>query len=438
MNRLVDEITTCCGVSRLRGYRLAQGWTLVRAVEELRSMCAVHGLAGPKLDQDQLRVWETKTDHRPKPATIDLLCRLYQANARELDLETAGDYRADKARPRGAALDLLVPATEASPVTAPSWVDEVRRSIDRTLAAGSVSVAQLDLLDERLLLHRQQYISSPPQQILPELIEDLREVQILATVRQPAAVQVRLSEMTAVLATLVADALMKLGSLRQASGWYATAQAAADDSGPADLRARVRVQAAMLPYYYGPLDRAVQLAHDARLLLTRRRPTITLAFAAAAEARARARSGDAAGAEQTMRRAQEAFGAANQPSVQDAWAFPERRLLLYLSGALTYLGQTHRARQMQSRAHELYAPTHGSVDPALLRIEGAICLARERNLSEACALAGHAFLEVPEGHRTRILEARARDVIEAVPRQMRNSRSTRELGEILALPSGAM
>ncbi|WP_434599030.1 hypothetical protein [Streptomyces sp. A5-4] len=53
-------------------------------------MCAVQGLAGPQLNQDQLRVWETRPEHRRQPATIDPLCRLYQANARELDLATAG------------------------------------------------------------------------------------------------------------------------------------------------------------------------------------------------------------------------------------------------------------------------------------------------------------------------------------------------------------
>ncbi|MEC4020488.1 hypothetical protein [Streptomyces sp. H27-D2] len=435
--RLVDEIAQCCSVSRLRGHRLAHGWTLVQAVQQFQALCATQERAGPRLDPDQLRVWETKPDRRPQASTTDLLCRLYRCNARDLGLEAAGDYSRAGALVPANATELPPPSPVTASGPASDWLEDIRRGVDRTLAMGSVTTGQLDLLDERLLLHRRQYIISPPQQMLTELIEDLREVQLLAGDRQPASVQLRLSEMTAVLATLVADALMKLGSLRQAGGWYATALSAADDSGRRDLRARVRVQAAMLPYYYGPLDRAVQLAYEARLLV-QNRPTQTGAFAAAAEARARARSGDTAGAERAMRVAQEVFTAAEHPAELDAWAFPERRLLLYLSGALTYLGQTRRAREVQSHAHSLYAGVNGSIDPALLRIEGAICLARERHLNEACELAGRAFLNVPAGHRTQILEARVRDVIEAVPRPMRSSRSARELDEILALPTGAM
>ncbi|MFF0741504.1 hypothetical protein ACFYVL_14005 [Streptomyces sp. NPDC004111] len=318
------------------------------------------------------------------------------------------------------------------------WIDAFRRNVDRTLAAGSVSPGQLDLLDERLLLHRRQYISRPPNAMILALLEDLREVQLIASERQPAATQLRLSEMTSVLATLVADALMKLGSLRQARDWYATALTAADDSRNLDMRARVRVQAAMLPYYYGPLDDAVRLASDARVLLQARGSNATtLAFAAAAEARARARNGDNEGALHIMNLAEDAFAAADHTQATDAWAFPERRFLLYLSGIHTYLNQTREAEEVQERALTLYATQQGSIDPALLRIERALCLAREHHLSDAFALAGRAYLDVPADHRTQILGARAQDVLNAAPQQMRTVRAGLELQEILALPRGS-
>ncbi|MCX5206732.1 hypothetical protein OG897_35675 [Streptomyces sp. NBC_00237] len=270
------------------------------------------------------------------------------------------------------------------------------------------------------------------------LLEDLREVQLLASERQPAATQLRLSEMTSVLATLVADALMKLGSLRQASDWYATALTAADDSRNLDMRARVRVQAAMLPYYYGPLDEAVRLAAEARTLLQEQGSgASTLAFAAAAEARARARNGDTEGALRIMHLAEDAFASAAPTQATDAWAFPERRFLLYLSGILTYLNHTREAEKIQNRALSLYAAQQGSIDPALLNIERALCLARDHHLSEAFTLAGRAYLDVPADHRTQILGARAQDVLNAAPQQMRTVRAGIELQEILALPRGS-
>jgi tetratricopeptide (TPR) repeat protein len=239
--------------------------------------------------------------------------------------------------------------------------------------------------------------------------------------------------MTAVLSTFIADALMKLGRLRQSRAWYATARTAADDSGNVTLRARVRVQAAMLPYYYGPIDAAVELAREARLL-TRGRPSATAAFAAAAEARALAQRHDEAGAAQAIAHAIAAFDRCDNPGDEgDAWAFPHRRLLLYLSGAYTALGQTRRAREIQQQALALYDDQTG-IDPALLHLEAAIGLAHDRSPSEACQLASATYLQVPAAHRTPILVARAQYVITAVPPGMRGTRQVRELGEILALP----
>lgn len=422
--RLVTEIAQCCGVARLRAHRFAQGWTLAQACQHLRDRCATENLSCPRVDGDQLRAWETGKV-RPQPATIDLLCRLYRTNAQDLGLDTAGDYGTP---------------TTTQPATASfsaEWLDSFRRLVDRTLATATITSGQLDLLDERVLLHRQHYLARPPHQMVTDLLADLREVQALAAERQPAASQLRLSEITAILATLTADALMKLGHLRHADAWYATARTAADDSGNTDLRARVRAQSAMLPYYYGPLHRAVRLAHEARLLAQHQRPaTNTAAFAAAAEARARARSNDRPGAEHALRLAQELFAHAAPVPADDAWTFPERRLLLYLSGTLTYLRLDHRARQARGQARHLYRHHPGGIDPALLAIDEAISLLHDHHLTEACDLTSQAYLGIPPGHRTQILGARARNVIDAVPTRLRTARPARDLDTLLALPAG--
>ncbi|MEU0992339.1 hypothetical protein ABZ347_37625, partial [Streptomyces sp. NPDC005953] len=258
---------------------------------------------------------------------------------------------------------------------------------------------------------------------------------LLAAERQPATVQMRLSEMTAVLATLIADALMKLGRLRQSRVWYTTARAASDDTTNTDLRARVRAQAAMLPYYYGPLTAAVTLAREARMI-ARRLPTPTAAFAAAAEARALARQGDTAQAEEAIRIARDTFERCQHGDPDDAFAFPERRLLLYLSGALTYCGNTQDARSVQTRALTLYG-NHQGIDPALIQLEQAICLARERHPSQACELATAAYSELPADQRTELLGARAHDVLTSIPQRMRTTPAARQLGDALALPSAA-
>ncbi|MDX3367415.1 XRE family transcriptional regulator [Streptomyces sp. ME02-6987-2C] len=308
--------------------------------------------------------------------------------------------------------------------------------MDRTLAAGTVNATQLDLLEEQVLWAREEYLFTPPAPMLKVLLGYLTEVEHLAVHRQPASIQVRLSELTAMLATLVADALMKLGDLTRSRSWFATARNAADDSGNVELRARVRAQAAMLPFYYGPLESAVSLSREARIL-SRGRPGATAAFASAAEARALAKLGNTEGAEPALRRAVIAFeqSGAGSGADNDAFAFPERRLLLYESGTLTALGRTSQARRVQEEALSLY-PKKTGIDPALLQFEAALCLVQDRSLSEACQLAGATFLRIDPAHRTPIVEERARDVIEALPPGVQRTRTARELRDILALPPG--
>nr|WP_228873934.1 XRE family transcriptional regulator [Streptomyces halstedii] len=270
------------------------------------------------------------------------------------------------------------------------------------------------------------------------LLNHLAEVEDLAAHRQPAAVQVRLSELTAMLATLVADALMKLGYLPRSRSWYATARNAADDSGNTQLRARVRAQAAMLPFYYGPLEAAVSLSREARIIC-RGRPCATAAFASAAEARALAKLGDTEGAEAALGYATAAFeqsGAGGQAD-NDAFGFPERRFRLYESGTLTALGRTSQARRVQEAALRLY-PSKTGIDPALLHFEAALCLARDRSPTEACQLAAATYLRIVPEHRTPIVEERAREVIGVLPPGVRSGRAALELREILALPRGQM
>ncbi|WP_326581670.1 helix-turn-helix transcriptional regulator (plasmid) [Actinacidiphila glaucinigra] len=421
-----------CGVSELRAQRLARGLTLKQAAEGLNRL-GEGRVDAPRTDGDQLGHWES--GRRPRKNTIDLLCVFYDCTAADI-----GFVRSAMSPTNVAATKDLIPCSpwkaRADSDTLAQQVDAARWSVDRTLTAGTVSATQLDLLDEQVLWAREQYVYTPPAPMIEILLRHLAEVDELSAHRQPAAVQVRLSELLAMLATLVADALMKLGQLSRSQSWYATARNAADDSGNAELRARVRAQAAMLPFYYGPLEAAVNLAREARIIC-RGRPSATAAFAAAAEARALAKMGDAVGANVALRHAAAAFeqSGAGGPADNDAFGFPERRFLLYESGTLTSLGHTSRARRTQDAALRLY-PARTGIDPALLSLETAICLARERSATEACQLAGTAILRITPAHRTPIVEQRAHEVIQTLPPGIRDGRAVRELRDILALPAG--
>ncbi|MFJ2419210.1 helix-turn-helix domain-containing protein [Streptomyces brevispora] len=429
-----------CAVSLLRAQRLARGLTLKEAAKGLNEISAGRHDA-PRVDGDQLGHWEN--GRQPRPATVGLLCEFYgNCTPEGLGFLSTGTAVVQPSSDLTVAKRLLPsPAGAPRPFAVDALEDQVdaaRRSVDRTLAAGTVSSTQLDMLDEQVLWAREQYIYTAPTPMVTVLLDLLAEVQELAGQRQPAAVQVRLSELTSMLATLVADALMKLGQLPRSQSWYATARNAADDSGNTELRARVRAQAAMLPFYYGPLEAAVALAREARIIC-RGRPSPTAAFASAAEARALAKLGDKVGAETARRLATAAFeqSGAGGRSDSDAFGFPERRFRLYESGTLTALGRTSEARRIQEAALRLY-PSKTGIDPALLSLEAALCLALDRSPTEACQLAVTTILRIAPEHRTPIVEQRAREVIGALPPGSKSGSAARELREILALPSGQM
>nr|WP_053735847.1 helix-turn-helix transcriptional regulator [Nocardia sp. NRRL S-836] len=311
-------------------------------------------------------------------------------------------------------------------------VDQARGLVDSTLSKGLGSMGRLELIEERVVDWIDSYTHTPPAKMLDDLMPDLLEVRRLAEDRQPAKVQQRLSTATAVLSLLSADALMKLGQVTRARSWYGTARLAADDTTDGLLRAQVRAHEAMLPYYYGRLERTVSLAQEAQVLAAGAVSSAT-ALAAAAEGRALARFGDSDGAERAMATAQRLVDRLDAPSTDAAFEFNDKRLLLYLSGTLTYLGEFDRARQVQREALDRYrAGPAPVIDPALIKLDQAVGEAVEGDIDDACALAVNALLELPEEHRTRIVLTRATDVVKAIPTQRWQRPAVSELRELVA------
>lgn len=310
-------------------------------------------------------------------------------------------------------------------------LDQARVLVDHTLSTGTASTTRLDLIEERVAENAAVYVRTPPAQILTHIAPDLVEVQSLASQRQPAVVQARLSAATAVLALMTADALMKLGQVGRARHWYGTARLAADDTNDLRLRASVRAQAAMLPYYYGRVEQAVELSRAAQVLLPHTACHAT-ALAAAGEARGLARLGDRDGARQAMDRAEDLVTGLTEPATDTAFNFNEKRLLLYMSGILTYLRDTQRARKVQEQALARYEKHPEIViDPALIRLDQAVAESIDGDASSASHAAIATLQGLPEQHRTKIVLTRALDVVTALPPPSRTTSAVIELRELV-------
>ncbi|WP_424638133.1 XRE family transcriptional regulator [Embleya sp. AB8] len=427
-------------------YRAAHGWTQQQAADRVNATAVRTGVdetGTASMDSSRIcnfEMWPIG-GRRPSLHVLKILAMTYETTVERLvDID---DRRAmdeserlllgDLTRPLSAEEQtpsrLVLPTT---PVPALFDIDAARQALDRTLGTTSVSYAQLDLLDERMEEHRRRYMFTPPQRMLGSLLGDTSEIRSIAAERQPARVQMRLSEALAKLAFLIADALMKLGDIRRSRAWYDTARTAAEDSGNAELRARTAVQAAMLFYYFGSPGQAAQLAREARSIIGPT-PTPTACLAAAAEARAAARIGDQDVARSALREARTLFERTERTRDDDAFGFPERRLLFYISGTLVYLDQPTEALEVQHRALMLYPDTAG-IDPTLIRLEQAIGMARRHDYTDACHLALDALARVPDGHRTVIVDHRARDVLDSLPATVGRERVVTKFREALAPP----
>ncbi|RSM50588.1 hypothetical protein DMB66_43145 [Actinoplanes sp. ATCC 53533] len=290
----------------------------------------------------------------------------------------------------------------------------LRARLDEALAAATVSGRQLEMIEESTHDHVRAYPATPPTAMLARIAVECAEVLTLSRRRQPAALQARLSGAAALLATLCADALMRLGETTDARLWYRTAVLAADDSALPHLSVLVRAQAAMLPYYFGDPQQTVALADKALTLSAT--PCASAALAAAGRARALARLGAAEAARTAMRTARNLFDEVGATDSDAAFEFPAKRLLFYLSGAATWSGDTATAYRLQDEALELYRASPAvSIDPTLILLDRSMCLARDRRTDEAATTACEAVTILPKPQRTEIVLTRAYDVVATVP-----------------------
>jgi tetratricopeptide (TPR) repeat protein len=274
-----------------------------------------------------------------------------------------------------------------------------------------------------------------PTVLLTLLRDEVREVHTLAA-GSTAAMQTRLSQSFALLVTMAADAFLKLGDVRRAERGFASAERAADATGNARLRAGVRAQHALLPYYYGHVGEAVDLAREAqRLLPETGGDTAALAYATAA--RALARGGDHDDARAALWRAETLLD--GSAATDDSLRFSRKRFLLYASGVFTHLGDSAGASAVQEEALRLYDAEPGNVlGPALIRLDRAVGMAERGDVVAACGLARAVAVRLPAEHRDAIVVNRMSDVLRAVPESARAQTPATDLRTLLgALPNAS-
>ncbi|GAA2900293.1 hypothetical protein GCM10010517_65930 [Streptosporangium fragile] len=462
--QIAEEIHEKCssqfGTTRIKGHRLAHGVALADVIEQIRALFERDGKSAPGIGETLLSAYESGLK-RPGPEYLHYLCSAYRVEPASLGYDgpcicghghkMPGVVRGDlqEVRPdtspgprellihpigadpsadggeedenvlRRTLLQLLAGGAVALDGQVLGSVENIRRRMDDTLVAATVSPAMLDQWEEATIGFGRQYMSTPPLRLLCDVLLEFSAVRKAMERRQPVDLQERLCRMAAQLAGLSGMIMVNLGDHRLARSFFRTGRTAADETGDRALRAWVTAREALVPLYYGDPREALNLAKKSRDLAGQT-PCAAQAMAPVVEARALAMLSGAGRkevvdqAKRALSRARAAFSQMTASEQDDAaFGYTERQLYFHQGDALVKLGQAMEADLILEQALTKYGPGDW-LDPTLIKFDRARCRLLEGDVDEALEIARRTLASLGEGCRPDILMQRAHEIAREV------------------------
>lgn len=327
---------------------------------------------------------------------------------------------------------LAAPAAGKLSISDLTEIEQIRRETDRVLEATNVSTSMLDRWEEAAEEYGFAFRYVSPDRLLCEIVLDLMDVRRLTARRQPMEVQRQLCHVIARLSGLAALAMGDLGDFRTAQGWFRTARAAADETGDRQLRGWVLAKEATEFLFHGrPPEMAVERARMAQVVAG---PSASpaLAIALSAEARGYSRMGRKNEVSACINKAEEVFYRLDSSSqTSSVHAYSERQLLFHQGDAWTALGSQPEASQVHARVLPMY-PENEPLEPALIKINDAKCLARAGDIEQACLLTVGTISSLPEKYKSTVTTERSSEVLNLIPTDRRNTGAARDLTTLVS------
>ncbi|MEV4012693.1 XRE family transcriptional regulator [Nonomuraea angiospora] len=416
--QIADEIHEQCtpqfGTSRVKSHRLSYGIALADVIEQIRALFERDNKAMPGIGETLLSAYESGLK-RPGPEYMHYLCTVYRVEPLELGFDgpcicgrghrtpglllgeglerplTQAEREAtvpqepetdeDENILRRTMLNLLNPGTSAAteldgPVL--GACEGIRRRMDETLVAATVSAAMLDQWEEATQSFGRQYTTTAPLRLLCDVMLEMSAVRVALTRRQPIDLHDRLLRMAAQLAGLSGMIMINLGDHRLARSFFRTGRTAADETGDRALRAWITARESLVPLYFGDAREALNLAKKSRDLAGAL-ACPAQAMAPVVEARALAMLSGAENkkeivdqAKRALARARNAFSHMRPEHQEDmAFGYTEKQLYFYQGDVLTKLGQTLEAEVVLDQALDKYEDH--ILDQTLIRLDQAQC-----------------------------------------------------------------
>jgi len=410
---IVSAISRHCGVSRLRAYRIAYGYTLTEVVDLIKRMLRDDGTPSEGLAHQTVSRWENGLDN-PTDRYLDALCRLYRARP---DLLGFGrDYSRDvdrgsaDRRPGQRALDV------------PQFV------------YGTSSLETIEILEQRAKESGYEVYSARPADFVPARMYDLASIQGLLLSGQPLNVQRRLHRVAARNAGFIGIRLTDVASADETFNWFSIARRAARQAQDAEIEAWVAGHASDGYSCYGiSLAQGLNAAKAAQVI-NGSRPNHAALFGYLAEAGIQARLGRRPETLEAVRQAQRIFDALPQDyGVADGVRIPEYFLRWHQSNALSIIGEARLADPLRGRALELLMSKNDLVGRALLGLDEASLMFRASEVEEASRLVRKVWDEAPTDLRVGQITSRIQKIMTDLTPAHQTSRDVLSIREYLRI-----
>lgn len=278
------------------------------------------------------------------------------------------------------------------------------------------------------------YVTHTSTELQEMLLVDVLSLEAALGSSRSAGQRRELYKIGALLSQYMAQSIGDLGRRREGARWWRTARYAANCSGDPHTIMFVRGRKAIRAIFDGQdpetiideISRCDPLIADGPAA---GRPSLL-----AARAQSFALLGRAEEAELSLNDLRETFAALPSSMTKDhswhCWAYPEERVRFAESFVYSHLGDTRRAEQAQSAALDLYPP-HSRRGPVQIELQRALCLVKAGDPMEGAGHATTTLAGLPTEHRTRFVMGLGEQVLAAVSKGERPTRSALELHELL-------
>ena len=255
---------------------------------------------------------------------------------------------------------------------------------------------------------------APPQAMLGPLTLTFTRASNLLGEKLSQAGGLKVREVMAQGAGLIADELSVLGDVNESKNWHNLAATLALDADKKALLNQLTALSASVDLYHGnPLETLRRVGQ-----LTRGSggsSSASTVFALALSAVAYAKIGNQELAYSAMSQADRAFDlSSEQERAVSVFGFSERRLLFYRGRALAHLGQMSQAEETYANTRTMY-DSQFIGDRLMIELDYATALKGAGDNDESCKVALRALRSLPREHLCGLYLAHARPLTEQSP-----------------------